>query len=69
MPILAHKIEITPNKTATAFFNNCAGAARFGYNWALNGWNTQYGLGGKPSALKFRKQSVCKWEGFYVTKI
>jgi len=55
MPILAHKIEIKPNKAAVEFFNNCAGAARFGYNWSLNGWNTQYEAGNKPSAYSLKK--------------
>jgi len=55
MPILAHKIEIKPSKTAVAFFNNCAGAARFGYNWSLAGWNTQYEAGAKPSAYSLKK--------------
>lgn len=55
MPILAHKIEIEPSKAAVAFFSNCAGAARYGYNWALNGWNTQYEAGVKPSAYSLKK--------------
>lgn len=56
MPILAHKIEIKTNGKVTAFFSNCAGAARFAYNQSLGKWNTQYEAGGKPNALAIKKE-------------
>lgn len=56
MPILSHKIEIKANKAAVAYFRSCAGAARFGYNWALASWNTQYEAGGKPDAYSLSNE-------------
>lgn len=56
MPILAHKIELDPSKSAIAFFSNCAGAARYGYNWALNDWNSKYEAGATPTAYSIKRE-------------
>ena len=55
MPVLAHKIELKPTPKQAEFLRQCAGSARFVYNWGLEEWNKQYEDGGKPSAY-----SLCK---------
>ena len=36
--LLAHKIELDPNKNQEIYFAKAAGTARFAYNWALREW-------------------------------
>ena len=41
---LAHRIELVPNKFQFQYLINCAGCARFAYNWALTQWNEHWQL-------------------------
>ena len=34
----AYKTELDPNNKQRSFFQQCAGAARFVYNWGLATW-------------------------------
>ena len=54
--LTVHKIQLKPNKTQEEFFFQCAGVARFAYNWALAEWQRQYDAEEKPSEAKLRKQ-------------
>ena len=40
--LLAHRIELVPNKFQTSYLVNCAGCARFAYNWALTEWKNHW---------------------------
>ena len=54
--IKAHKIRLHPTDSQAVYFAKAAGTARFVWNWALAEWNRQYEAGGKPTALKLKKQ-------------
>lgn len=54
--IKAHKIRLNPKYEQKVYFAKAAGTARFVWNWALAEWNRQYEAGGKPTALKLKKQ-------------
>lgn len=54
--ILAHKIQLNPNKDQMNMLARAAGCARFSYNWALAEWKKQYEAGEKPTASKLKKQ-------------
>ncbi|HYA99122.1 MAG TPA: transposase [Ktedonobacteraceae bacterium] len=54
--IKAHKIRLHPTDDQRIYFAKAAGVARFVWNWALAEWNRQYEAGGKPTALKLKKQ-------------
>ncbi len=54
--ILAHKIQLNPNKDQMNMLARAAGCARFSYNWALAEWRKQYEAGEKPTASKLKKQ-------------
>jgi putative transposase len=54
--IKAHKIRLHPTLEQAVYFAKAAGTARFVWNWALAEWNRQYEAGGKPTALKLKKQ-------------
>jgi putative transposase len=54
--IKAHKIRLHPTPEQAIYFAKAAGTARFVWNWALAEWNRQYEAGGKPTALKLKKQ-------------
>ena len=41
---LAHRIELVLNKFQFQYLINCAGCARFAYNWALTQWNEHWQL-------------------------
>lgn len=47
--ILAHRIRLDPNNVQATFFDRCAGAARFAFNWGLARWQEAYKAGEKPS--------------------
>jgi len=55
--IKAHKIRLHPTPEQVTYFAKAAGTARFVYNWGLAEWKRQCEDGGKPSALKLKKQS------------
>lgn len=63
----AYKAELKPNNRQITFFNQCAGTARFVFNWGLNHWQKQYEEGGKPSQyglctqFNAEKDSFCEW--------
>lgn len=65
--ILAHKIELLPTAIQLNLFTQCAGSARFVYNWALNEWNNQYKQGLKPTESAIRvlfnsvKDTIAPW--------
>jgi len=40
--LLAHKIELVPDGSQLKYLVNCAGCARFSYNWALNQWKEHW---------------------------
>jgi putative transposase len=54
--IKAHKIRLHPTPEQAVYFAKAAGTSRFVWNWALAEWNRQYEAGGKPTALKLKKQ-------------
>src|SRR3989449_1499264 len=54
--IKAHKIRLNPTEEQKVYCAKAAGTARFVWNWALAEWNRQYEAGGKPTALKLKKQ-------------
>ena len=56
MPILAHKIRLTPTPKQAMYFRNACGTARFAYNWALAEWQRQYKAGETPSMFALKKQ-------------
>lgn len=51
----AYKTELAPNNEQRAMFRQCAGTARFVYNWGLAEWEDWYASGGKPSAFSLRR--------------
>ncbi|MRV76157.1 IS200/IS605 family element transposase accessory protein TnpB [Duganella sp. FT92W] len=53
---LAHRIELKPTGTQADYFVRACGTVRFVWNWALDEWNKQYAKGGKPNALRLKKQ-------------
>lgn len=65
--ILAHKIELLPTAIQLNLFTQCAGTARFVYNWALSEWNSQYNQGLKPTESAIRvlfnsvKDNIAPW--------
>jgi len=40
--LLAHRIELVPNKSQISYLINCCGCARFAYNWALTEWKNHW---------------------------
>src|SRR5215469_2197997 len=54
--IRTHKIRLHPTSEQAIYFAKAAGTARFVFNWARAQWQRQYEDGGKPSALKLKKQ-------------
>lgn len=54
--ILGQRIRLDPNNAQAAFFGQCAGTARFTYNWGLARWRTQYEAEEKPSWQKLNKE-------------
>jgi putative transposase len=63
--ILAHRIELDPTAKQREYFERAAGTARFVWNWALNEWNTQYSMGGKPLTGEIKRYfNSIKYEKF-----
>ena len=54
--LIAHKIQLDPNKRQIAFFIKACGTARFCWNWGLTEWKREYEAGRKPSAWGLVKQ-------------
>lgn len=71
MPILAHKIRLTPTPEQATYFRKAAGTARFTYNWALTEWQRQYQAGEKPSMFALKKQfNAMKRQAFpWITEV
>jgi len=51
-----HKIALCPTPEQIDYFKRACGTARRVWNWALNEWNKQYAVGGKPNAMALKKQ-------------
>jgi len=47
--ILGQRIRLDLNNVQATFFERCAGAARFTFNWGLARWQERYAVGEKPS--------------------
>ena len=54
--ILAHKIQLDPNRKQRTYFAKAAGTARFAYNWALKEWIKQSEAGEKVTESSLRRQ-------------
>lgn len=50
------KTELKPNNKQATFFSQCAGAARFVYNWALRDRMTKYESGEKSNMFEQKKR-------------
>lgn len=53
--ILSHKIRLYPTREQEQAFVRACGCSRFTYNWALNEWNNQFFLGGKPNGNELKR--------------
>lgn len=62
----AHRIRLNPTEEQEQYFWQCAGVARFTWNWALAEYNAALERGEKPNvmALKKRFNRLRKEEGF-----
>ena len=71
MPILAHKIRLTPTPEQVVYFRKACGTARFTYNWALAEWQRQYKAGETPSMFGLKKQfNAVKRQAFpWITEV
>ena len=56
MKLAGHKIRLRPNARQEEFFRRCVGTARFAYNLALGGWQSQYRSGKKPNECALRRE-------------
>ena len=54
--LIAHRIELDQTEEQETYFRRACGTTRFVWNWALAEWNRQYEAGGRPTALKLKKQ-------------
>lgn len=54
--ILAHRIQLHPSNKNTIAFNKACGVARYTWNWALDRWQKEYEVGGKPRANDLKKR-------------
>src|SRR5215207_7417189 len=54
--IRAHKIRLNPTPEQATYFAKAVGTRRFVFNWGLAEWKHQHENGGKPSAMKLKKQ-------------
>ena len=52
----AYKVRLKTNDKLNTKFRQCAGVARYVYNWGLAEWKRQYEAGEKPSYVKLNKQ-------------
>jgi putative transposase len=50
--ILSQRIRLAPNNAQASFFERCAGASRFVYNWGLAQWQKLHAVGEKASWQK-----------------
>ena len=66
--MLAHKIELKPNKKQTTYFQKACGISRLAWNWGLANWKKQYQEGLKPSGMALKKEfNAIKKEQFQFT--
>ena len=66
--MLAHKIELKPNKKQTTYFQKACGISRLAWNWGLANWEKQYQEGLKPSGMALKKEfNAIKKEQFQFT--
>jgi len=54
--ILGQRIRLAPNNVQKTFLTQCAGTARFTFNWGLAHWKVQYEAGDKPSWQGLNKE-------------
>ena len=54
--IMAHRIEMRPNKTQETYFRKACGTARFAYNWGLARWNELHAAGEKVTHLRLKAE-------------
>jgi len=53
--IKAHKIALDLNDHQLTACRKAAGCARVAFNWALDEWQAQYSVGGKPNEIALRR--------------
>jgi len=61
--LLAHRIELVPNKSQISYLINCCGCARFAYNWALTEWKNYWA---EQQILAVRNMLMPSFTGLYV---
>jgi len=54
----AYKTKLVVNNHENNILRQCAGKARFVFNWGLAEWNRQYAAGEKPSA----HNNIIRWK-------
>lgn len=54
--IRAHRIKLNPTPMQERYFWQCAGVARFTWNWALAEYNNALARGEKPKVLELKKE-------------
>jgi putative transposase len=54
--LLAHRIRIEATEAQRNYFARAAGTARRVWNRALAGWEREYAAGGKPNAMKLKRE-------------
>ena len=54
--IRAHRIRLNPTEEQEKFFWQCAGIARFTWNWALAEYNNALARGEKPKVAELKKE-------------
>lgn len=59
--IIAHRIQLKPNKKHEEFFRKSAGASRAVWNWALDAWDCLYTGGAKPSGAELSRMFTKRW--------
>lgn len=57
-----HRIALDVNKTQDALFAQCAGIARFSWNWALDRWKSQYAAHCENNALPKPSEAALRRE-------
>ncbi|MEA3315465.1 MAG: transposase [Campylobacterota bacterium] len=54
--MIAHKIELKPNKKQITYFQKACGVSRLAWNWGLCNWEKQYKDGLEPSGIALKKE-------------
>lgn len=53
---IAHKIRLNPTPEQAVYFRNCAGVARFTWNWALAAYNEGFSRGERPKVAELKRE-------------